>query len=104
MARAGRRERSILRARFRSVLDRKSLFPILPIAVLNQDGDGRADGFPMPHAGKKLGRVGFDFHPPAASVAALAALELAVEVVKIQTQPGGQALKDRHQCLAVRLA
>src|SRR5205823_4526195 len=87
----------------RVVLDRQSLIPILPIAVLEQDRNGRADGFPVPNPGKELGGVRFDFHPPAAPVATLPALEVAVNRLEIHRQSGRETLKNCHQRLAVRL-
>ena len=85
------------------ILNRQRLFPVRPIAVLDENRDGRANGFPLPHAGEKLGGVRFDFHPPAAPVAALAPLEVAVDRLKIHRQARRQTLDNRHQRLAVRL-
>ena len=48
--------------------------------------------------------VGFDRHPAAAAVAALAPAELGGERVEVDREAGGHAFEDRDERLAVRLA
>ena len=57
----------------------------------------------MPHAGEELRRVSLNLHAAAAAIATLAALKLAIHIVKIDPQARRQSLKDRHQSLAMRL-
>src|SRR6266446_6636498 len=47
------------------VFDGQRFGPVLPILVLEQDGDGRADGARVPHAGDDLRAVGLDLHATA---------------------------------------
>src|SRR5450756_636653 len=49
------------------------LLPILPVAILNQHRDRRAERLAGANAGEKLSVVGLDLHAPAASVALLPA-------------------------------
>src|SRR5271157_1716666 len=76
---------------------------MFPIPIHNQDGNGRTDGLAMPHTGEELRGIGFNFHAPAAPVAALTSLQLAIHIVKIDPQPRGQSLQDGHQALTMRL-
>jgi hypothetical protein len=48
-----------------------------------------------------LDRVALDLHPPAPSVAELAAGHVAVDPLAVELEAGGQALDDRGQAGAV---
>jgi hypothetical protein len=65
------------------------LFPVLPVAIDDLDGDGRTDGLAVAHAGKNVRLVGFNLHAAAAAVALLAAPQLAVDEVQIDGTPAG---------------
>ena len=51
VARARRRQRPALVAVLGAVFDRHRAFPVGPIAILDPQRDGRADGLPVPYAG-----------------------------------------------------
>ena len=51
---------------------RQDLFPVLPVAIGDLHGNRRADGVPMPHAGKDVRRIRLDAHAAAAAIALLA--------------------------------
>ena len=84
-------------------LDGELFFPVLPVAVDDLDGDGRADGFAVAHAGEEVGLVGLDLHAAAAAVALLAAPKLAVYELEIDGNAGGNARNQGDEGLAVRL-
>src|SRR5580658_676692 len=71
-------------------LDGQFLFPVLPVAVHDLDGDGRADRFAVAHAGKNVRLVGLDLHSPAAAVALLPPPQLPVDEVEIDRHAGGK--------------
>ena len=85
-------------------LDVHRLLPVHPVAVADQQRDGRAGGAAVADAGKDLGAVAFDRHPPAAAVAALAAAELRVERIDVEVEAGGHPVERDDERLAVRLA
>ena len=80
------------------------LFPILPVAVDDFDGDGGADGPAVTHAGEHVGLVGLDLHAAAAAIALLAAPKFAVHEIQIDRHPGRQSGDQGNQSLAVRLS
>ena len=57
----------------------------------------------MADAGGHLGAVVLDLHAAAAAVAELAPREVAVDVLGLQLEAGGQALDDRGQARTVGL-
>src|SRR5207244_938432 len=80
------------------------VLPVLPIAIPHEHRDGGAERLAGPHAREPLDLVGFDLHAGAAAVAAHPPLQLDVDAVGGQGQPGGDPLEDRHQAAPVRLA
>src|SRR6266581_468031 len=80
------------------------VLPVFPIAVPYEHRDGGAEGLAGPHAREPLDLVGFDLHAGAAAVAAHPPLELDVDALGGQEQPGGDPLEDCHQAAPVRLA
>src|SRR2546429_16228 len=80
------------------------VLPVLPIAIPHEHRDGGAEGLAGPHAREPLDLVGFDLHAGAAAVAAHPPLQLDVDALGGQGQPGGDPLEDRHQAAPVRLA
>src|SRR6202012_5804179 len=83
------------RRRYRLVLRRiaylygQGLSPVLPVAILNLDGDRRSDGLAVTHAGEE-GRIALlDAHPASAAVALLPAPQLAVYARAVDRHPGG---------------
>src|ERR1051326_5798175 len=78
------------------------LLPVLPIAILYQHRDRRAECLAGADAGEEFNRVLLDLHPSPARVALLTARELVVDVVRGERQPGGHALEDAHEGGSVR--
>ncbi len=77
--------------------DRELFFPVLPVAVDDLDGDGRADGLAVAHAAEHVGLVGFNLHAAAAAIALLAAPKFAVDEIQIDghagREPGDSAIR-----------
>ena len=84
--------------------DAHRLLPVLPVLVPDEQRDRAADRFAVAHAGENLRAVGFDRHPPAASITALAAPQLCGERVEVDREPCGNAFEDGDERLAVRFA
>src|ERR1041385_1484718 len=78
------------------------VLPVLPIAIPHEHRDGGAEGLAGAHAREPLDLVGFDLHAGAAAVAAHPSLQLDVDALGGQGQPGGDPLEDRHQPAPVR--
>src|SRR5205823_6988794 len=85
-------------------LGRHHVLPVLPIAIPYEHRDGGAEGLSGAHSREPLDLVRFDFHAGAAAVTAHAPLQLGVDALRRQGQPGGHPLEDRHQAASVRLA
>ena len=98
------RDRLVLVLGAVDILHRQRFGPVLPVLVADDDGDGRADGLGVAHAGDNFGAVGFDLHAPAAAVALLAAPQLAIDGVERDRDAGGQPRQGRHQALAMRFS
>ena len=81
-----------------------ALLPVGVVAVGDQHGDGAAQRAAVANAGAHLHGVALDLHPAAAAMAELPSRHLAVEPLAIELEARGQALDDRHQPGAVRLA
>ena len=80
------------------------LLPILPVAILDDHRDRRAEGLAGADAGEELDGVLLDLHASPATVALLASRELGVDVVSNQRQARGHSFKNAHERLAVRFA
>ena len=78
--------------------------PVLPVAVLDPQRDGAAEGEPVPNAGEDLCCVFFDLHPAAATVALLTPGHVPGQVGLGQRKASGDALDDDGQALAMGLA
>ncbi len=101
---AGARQRHQL-ARIVDRLDRHARRPGFEvIGVLDQHRQGRPQRAPMPHAREDARLLRLDGHAPAAAVPQLAALQIALEVLGEQAQPGGKAVEDADQRRPMRLA
>ena len=87
-----------------ALADGQGFLPVFPVAVFELDGDGRADGHSLAHAGKNVGGVALDLHAAAAAVALLAAPEFAVDESLVDFQSGGHAGKKGDQSFAVGLS
>src|SRR6185369_5953227 len=85
-------------------LNRQRLLPVLPVLVLQQNGDRRADCLPMAHAGDDVGLVGFDLHTPATAKALLPPPQLTINEYLVNTKTCGNAGKEGHQALSVRFS
>src|SRR6185437_6240011 len=51
--------------------DGENFGPVLPVAILDFNGDGRTNCFAVPHAAEKMGSVGLDAHAAAAAISLL---------------------------------
>ena len=87
-----------------AVADGQGFLPVFPVAIFELDGDGRADGHALAHAGKNVGGIALDLHAAAAAVALLATPEFAVEEGLVDFQSGGHAGKESDQSFAVRFS
>ena len=92
------------RGTFAIRLRRHHVRPVLPVAVLDQQRDGRPERLARPDAAQDLDPVGLDLHPRAAPVAHHAAPEIPVHVLGPEQQARGHALEHRDQRLAVGFA
>ena len=88
----------------RDRLDRHPLGPVLPVAVVDGEGDGRAERPPVADTGRPAHPVALDLHAPAAAVAVLAPLRSRSTRRVVTRMPGRQALQHAGQAGAVRLA
>ena len=86
----------------RRPLGRHHLFPVGPVAIVDQHRDRRADCLASADAGDPLDAILLDLHAGAAAVALHAAAEVRVDGVGGDRQPGGDALDEREEGLAVR--
>ena len=59
---------------------RQRLVPVLPVAIFNQHGNGRADGVALAHAAQNACVVVLDLHASAAAKALLAAPEFVIDI------------------------
>src|SRR5262249_61510352 len=71
------------------------LLPVLPVAILDGQRDGAAEGHAPADAGGEVSLVPLDLHASAAAVPTLAAPEVLVEVLFGQVKTGGAAAQDR---------
>src|SRR5436190_2108602 len=78
--------------------------PVLPVTVRDAERDGRAQRRAPANAGQDMDLVALDLHAPTASVAALAAREIAVDVGFGQRQTGRDAVDDGRERLTVGLS
>ena len=85
-------------------LDGHFFDPVGPVAVLDEEGDGAAEGFTEADAAADDGLVALDFHAAAAAVAALAAGEVGVDVLDAEGHAEGEALDDDGEAGAVGFA
>ncbi len=93
-----------LRLVFRAVdiFHRQRFGPVLPIFVVDDDGDGRADGLRVADAGDNFDAVRFDLHAAAAAVALLAAPQFAIDGVERDGNTGGKSGQGGDQALSMR--
>ena len=75
-----------------------------PLAVLDLDGDRRAERAPVPHAADQGQLVLLEALPRAAAVAEAAPGHLGLDVLHRDLEPGGEALDHDDEGLAVRFA
>ena len=85
-------------------LDVHRALPVLPILVGDHQRDRRTGGEAVADAAQRLRPIGFDGHPAAAAVAALAPPQFGGDRVEIDRQTGRHAFEDGDERLAVRLA
>src|SRR5882672_4481091 len=78
--------------------------PVFPVLVWNQQRDGCARRDAVANAAQRLGAIGLDRHATAAAVPALASAQLGRDSVEVHRQSGRNALENRDERLAVRLA
>ena len=78
--------------------------PVGPVAVLDEEGDGAAEGFTETNAAADDGLITLDLHAAAAAVAALTAREVGVDVLDAEGDAEGQAFDDDGEAGAVGFA
>ncbi len=78
--------------------------PVLPVAVGDLDRHGGADGHAVHQAAGDLGMVALDALAAAAAVAPLAAAQVAVYLLGVQRQAGGEPIDDGGEGGPVGLA
>ena len=79
--------------------------PILPVAIVNQERQRRAQGDAKPDAGEDFGAVGLDLHAPSATISPLAARQIGIDIgSRIQRNPRREALDDGHEATAMGFA
>jgi hypothetical protein len=78
--------------------------PVHPVAVLDPEGDGRAEGKSVANASHDLGVVRLDLHAAATAIAALATAHVGVDVGLGEREAGGQTLDHHGKALAVAFA
>ena len=88
-----------IRRRFGSDVHR--LLPVLPVFVGNLEGDWRTGRASAADAGDDQRPVGFDCHPPAATVAPLSACQVRRDHLLVDSETRGHALENRDERLAV---
>ena len=73
------------------------------VDVADDQRERRAERATVPQPGEHLDAVLLDLLPRRAAVARLAPLQVAVDRVAVEHEPGRQAAQDRHERRAVRL-
>src|SRR4029077_12763246 len=84
--------------------DWKRFLPVLPVFVFKQDGDRRTDGDAVVHAGKNMGSVRLNLHPPTTTVALLSPPQVAIDEFLVDFQAGWQTRQECDQSFAMGLA
>src|ERR1043165_7637308 len=84
-------------------LDRHHLSPVRPVLILDEQRDGRAEREAVADAAQDFGAVALDLHAPAAPVAPLPALKLAVDLLRVNGETRRQTLDDGDERATVRL-
>src|SRR5687767_9920631 len=77
------------------------LCPVLPVAVLNSQGDRRADGFAPADTGTNLSFVFLDQHAAAPAVALLAPPQVVIDLANLDRKARRHAVDDHRQTRAV---
>src|ERR1041385_141573 len=90
--------------RFVAVLrrGRHLLGPVLPVAVLDSERNGRAERLAPADAGTDRRLVFFDQHPASAAVALLPAPEIAIDPREVDREARGHAVNDGREARPVR--
>ena len=79
-------------------------FPVLEIAIADDDRDRRAERLAAANAADDLDLIVLDLHPPAAPVAVLAPRHVAIDPLTVEPHARRHAGDDDRQLRAVRLA
>ena len=104
MTGAGTRDRLLVVLSTVDVLDRQRLGPVLPVLVLDQDGDGRTNRVGVADAADDMGVIRLDLHAAAAAEALLAAPQLAVQGRNGDGNSSGQTRQRGDEALPVRFS
>jgi len=80
---------------------RHDFFPIRPVTIFDHHRDRAADSLSMPHTREETNLILLDFHPSAAPVSALTALQFMINELKIDWQVRWNALDEGGQGRAV---
>src|SRR6185369_2910981 len=86
------------------VLDGQRLGPILPILVLDQDGDRRTNGMRVSDSADNVRVICLDFHAPAAAEPLLAPPQFPVDRRDGDRNSGGQPGQSGDKALPVRFS
>ena len=78
--------------------------PVLVVDVADDERERRAERAAVPEPGEHLDPVLLDLLPRRAAVALLAPLQVGVDRLAVELEPGRQAAEDRHERGPVRLA
>src|SRR5437764_1441434 len=82
---------------------RHLLLPVHPVAVLDPEGDRRAQRLAPAHPRPQLRLVALDLHPAATTVTAHAPGQVSIDRLDVDGHPGREALDDGGQTGPVRL-
>src|SRR5579884_3680782 len=83
---------------------RQRFLPVLPVFILQQNGNRRTNALAMPHPGDYVDFVGLNLHAAAAAEPLLASPQFAIEKSLVNFQSGRHAGKIGHKGLSVRLS
>jgi len=104
MAGARTRDRFLVILGAIDVFNRQRFGPVLPILVLDQDGDGRPDGVRVPDSADDVGLICLDFHAPTAAEPLLAAPQFPVNRRDGDRDSSGQSSQSGDKALPVRFS
>ncbi len=87
-----------------TLADGQGLLPVLPVAVLEQHGDRRANGLAVTHTGDNVRRIFLNLHPSAAPESLLSAPQFPVYKALIDGHSSRQPREKCNQHLSMRFS